>query len=477
MRASTTGHSLLEEGVRYAKADNFPMALKCFTKSLETAENEDDYNTMVASTGYIGNVYYNLNDYKRSLNYLLKGYDMAKKHNDSELQTSFLTNIVANYCKLHDVQKAHEYFSLLEKQKMTRQTDIYYLIYNRARMAMAEGDTATAIKHHEEALHYAKDNKMDEELSLFQYCELGEIYMKTGNFAKAIEYGHMCEQPAKRQKAFDLLISVYQLLWNANGAIGNDEEKTKYQTLCLSLSDSLFNRSNVFSADNELREYETRQTDEHIASLNGVINRQTLTIIVISLLLILLIVLSFLLFRNNRKLQFAHSTLLQKTRELQQQEKKNELLLSRLIDNKSAEPTTTTGNTPTATFSMENEQMKVLLAKIMKVMDDIKVITKPDFSLNSLAEAVESNTKYVSLIINETYGKNFKTLLNERRIREACRRFSDKDNYGNMTIQAVYEGVGYTNAVSFIRAFKKVNGMTPSEYLKIVSQETNEDEP
>ena len=42
----------------------------------------------------------------------------------------------------------------------------------------------------------------------------------------------------------------------------------------------------------------------------------------------------------------------------------------------------------------------------------------------------------------------------------------DTEHYGNVTMQAIYEEVGYTNNVSFIRAFKKVNGMTPSEYQR-----------
>lgn len=464
-KAATTGRELLQEGLDYAGNDNFPMALKCFAKSLETAGKEGDYSTMVASTGYIGNVYYNLNDHKRSLNYLLKGYDMAIAHNDTAIQVSFLTNIVANYCKLNDTENARHYFQLLERSHITRCVDKYYLIYNRARLAMVEGDTAAAINHHEQALQFAKDNRMGMEYSLFQYCELGEIYMKTGDYAKAIDYAKLCEPEAKREKAFDLLISVYQLLWNANAAAGNKQEEERYRGLYLSLSDTIFNRSTIFSADNELRDYEMRQTDEHIASLNGVITRQTLTIIAISVLLLLLLLLSFLLLRNNRKLRFAHSTLLQKTRELQQQEAKNERLLSQMFDGKNTESADETAQN--APSSMEKEQMKALLARIIKVMDDTNEIAKPDFSLNMLADAVGSNTKYVSQIINETYGKNFKTLLNERRIREACRLLADPNNYERMTIQAVYEEVGYTNAVSFIRAFRKINGMTPSEYLKI----------
>ena len=51
-------------------------------------------------------------------------------------------------------------------------------------------------------------------------------------------------------------------------------------------------------------------------------------------------------------------------------------------------------------------------------------------------------------------------------MREACRRLADREHYANQTMQALYESVGYTNSTSFIRAFKKVNGMTPSEYQR-----------
>ena len=109
-------------------------------------------------------------------------------------------------------------------------------------------------------------------------------------------------------------------------------------------------------------------------------------------------------------------------------------------------------------------------------MNDVEVISKSDFSLQMLADMVESNTKYVSWIINDTYKKNFKTLLNEHRIREACRRLADTEHYGNMTIQAIYEELGYNSAASFIQSFKKVNGITPSMYQKLRQQAVDDSE-
>ncbi len=84
-------------------------------------------------------------------------------------------------------------------------------------------------------------------------------------------------------------------------------------------------------------------------------------------------------------------------------------------------------------------------------------------------KTVKSNTKYVSFVINETYGKSFKTYLNEYRIAEACRRLVDQDNYGNFTIRAIHQELGFKTAASFVAAFRKVIGMTPSEYKKMHS--------
>jgi len=473
--AAMTGREWADKGLEYSKADNFPMAMRYFTKSMETAQREGDIHTVIVSTGYIANIYFNICDYTRSLQYLLKGYDMAVEQKDDKLIGSFLSNIVAAYCKMGDTAKAWQYYRALEDTPPGEDAAHfnYYLIYNRARIATAEGKYNEAIDYHEKALSIAMNGGGDTELVLFQYCEIGQLYLKMGEYAKAIEYGVKCIEPAKKGCEYDLLTSAYKMMADAYSLAGDTKNETEYRLNYLTLSDSLFNRNNIFSADKELVEYETRQTNEHIDSLNNVISRQTMTIIAVSVLSLLLIVLAIALFRYNRKLKMAHLTLVSKNQELQKAETDREKMLEQLLDKgKNAD------EMGKNSVGIDKEQANALLKKIMKVMGDISVIANPDFNLNSLADAVGSNTKYVSWIINDTYNKNFKTLLNEHRIREACKRLLDHERYGNMTIQAIYEEVGYTNAVSFIRAFKKVNGMTPSEYQKITEQNNyNEDTP
>lgn len=165
----------------------------------------------------------------------------------------------------------------------------------------------------------------------------------------------------------------------------------------------------------------------------------------------------FIVFRNNKRMNEGQLKLLAENRDI----------LAKTVDKVKA-------RNPTVKDGPEREKKQKLLGLINEVLNNVSSISDPDFSLQKLAEAVGSNTKYVSQVINEYYNKNFKTLLNEYRLREATRRLNDQEHYGNMTIQAIYEEVGYKNAVSFIRAFKRMYGITPSEYQKKVSEKRQE---
>lgn len=105
--------------------------------------------------------------------------------------------------------------------------------------------------------------------------------------------------------------------------------------------------------------------------------------------------------------------------------------------------------------------------KVDSILNDSETICTQGFSLSDLASRLGVNSTYVSRVINERYGRSFSSLVNEQRIKIACKRLRDQENYGNMTFEAIAESVGFSSRSTFIRAFKIVNGMTPSEYLAL----------
>jgi len=116
--------------------------------------------------------------------------------------------------------------------------------------------------------------------------------------------------------------------------------------------------------------------------------------------------------------------------------------------------------------TLDEDEKIVLSNRILKLFEDTEEIFATDFNLNKLSELVGSNYKNVSQIINEQFGKNFNQLLNEYRIKEACRRLNDIVRYGQYTIESIGEGVGYGSRSTFVTTFKKITGLTPSEFQK-----------
>ncbi len=73
----------------------------------------------------------------------------------------------------------------------------------------------------------------------------------------------------------------------------------------------------------------------------------------------------------------------------------------------------------------------------------------------------------VSQTINDVFQKNFARVVAEYRIKEACRRISDREQYGQLTIEAIAQSVGFRSRTSFSKVFKDFTGLTPTMYKKI----------
>ena len=106
-----------------------------------------------------------------------------------------------------------------------------------------------------------------------------------------------------------------------------------------------------------------------------------------------------------------------------------------------------------------------MMARIMEIMDGCEDVYSPEFTINTLAQMLDTNYKYVSQVINERTNGNFSTFINTYRIKEACRRING-GIMRNYTIEALSNSVGFKSRMSFFKAFKLQTGLTPSEYIR-----------
>lgn len=122
-----------------------------------------------------------------------------------------------------------------------------------------------------------------------------------------------------------------------------------------------------------------------------------------------------------------------------------------------------------STSNLNDEKRLGLVEKIEEAMDVREAYRDPEFSLDQLAELVGSNTKYVSQTINEAFGKNFSSYVNDYRVRKACRLLVEEGN-SRLTVKAIGESAGFKSQSSFTSVFRKSTGLTPSIYQKMARE-------
>jgi len=475
------GDVLLQEN-RYSEA------LEYYTAALDKAKVDGDTHIYNACIGNISSIYVIMGDPKRGLYYMQQGYHNSEQAGDSTMMSNFAINLVGVYCMLGDAENARVFF----RKQMQLATgdavhDQYYAVYNQAEIAAVEGRLDQAIFYYQAALRIATEHNMDSKFAIAQVQAIGGIYLRQKQYDKAIEQFNEAVRRAREAGNDNRLGESYYKLARTYEMIGDSVSAAKYMAKYVAISDSLYDSNRFSTANDKLFEFENAQNQKQIDRLTTRNHTQLFIILIMLLVAGIVTWLYLALRRKNRSLQQAQRLLIRKNDELLKSDAQNRNLLqlyaqereSTPHDGESSEEKGKADNEPAQDdnrndLGLTQEAINQLLRRITDVMEQVDVISDSDFGLAQLTQMVGSNVKYVSWVINEVYGKNFKTFLNEYRIKEACKRLRDHENYGNMTIQAIYQDVGFQSAASFINAFKKSMGMTPSTYQKLAREQQQE---
>jgi AraC-like DNA-binding protein len=114
-----------------------------------------------------------------------------------------------------------------------------------------------------------------------------------------------------------------------------------------------------------------------------------------------------------------------------------------------------------------NNGQSLVFKKIKEDLLDVMKSEKPyldqDLNIFTLAKRLNTNSKYLSQVINQEFNKSFVHFVNEYRIEEAKKILVRNSNY---TIEAQSQMVGFKSKSSFNIAFKRHTGITPSLFIQ-----------
>ena len=112
-----------------------------------------------------------------------------------------------------------------------------------------------------------------------------------------------------------------------------------------------------------------------------------------------------------------------------------------------------------------NIEIEEMVLKELKKFELSKDYLDSTFSIHQLAKNLNTNTSYLSSVINEKKGKTYRQYITELRINYLIKILTTNSKFRKYTIEALGEEIGYTNASSFSRSFKNFTGLTPTNYL------------
>jgi AraC-like DNA-binding protein len=112
---------------------------------------------------------------------------------------------------------------------------------------------------------------------------------------------------------------------------------------------------------------------------------------------------------------------------------------------------------------LRDEVANEYLTRIIEVTVKDKLYLDRDLTIHNISERTGISRHHITQVLNEKYGKNFFTFINEYRVKEVKKIFSDP-RYNHYTILAVAFDAGFNSKASFNSIFKSQTGLTPSEY-------------
>ncbi len=110
-----------------------------------------------------------------------------------------------------------------------------------------------------------------------------------------------------------------------------------------------------------------------------------------------------------------------------------------------------------------------LFNKIEQVVEEEQLFLNDSLSIHELGVKLNMNSKYLSEAINQQEDLNFNKYINAKRINYAKSLITD-DDYSNYSIEGIAKESGFRSKSTFNTTFKKITGLTPTQYKKMETQ-------
>lgn len=477
----------------YKKSYEYLLEAKELAESTKFYEKLPNIYNCIANILQLSKDGNNSNDASEVIAMLRKSFNMSLKQKDTQTLALAMDNLVtlsfnksANSCNISNEIKLFRKACGGKKEGDMLQASLLCSAYE----AYKRNDNAKAVAILEQSMKTVGDNPLAYRGILSSQGLITKIYAEAKQYDKAIASINTALDIARKNNSLDFITTLYRDLSGIYKEMGNTELANKWELEYLRINEKLQGDGQLASVKNVKFMRELNKANEQVRELS---EKRRLQNILFCCALVVMAVIGALLYRiyranrkirsNNRHLYRNYVDMLDKEEQARERRKLDEQriaeLETRIRDMESAAVAVSAGNDSKEVSQkvkyqnsrMTGDDAKELYAAVLGVMENSDEIYKLGFNVDRLSELVHSRPRYVSQAINQEYGSNFNSLLNEYRIKEACRRLGGNADYANMTIEGIAESVGFKSRTSFGALFKSITGLSPSAYQKISRME------
>lgn len=403
----------------------------------------------------LGMSYYRFKDYDRAIPLMHKairvgGYSLRP------------WNYLATYHQMNGRLDSAAYYHcaiLTSHEAMTEDPiNLAIAISNLGRIEMQQGNYTVARTMLEAGLDYVK-GRWDIGFTTGVRISLGECYLEQGYMDAALQQINDARQSVHEMGGGSplqyRLKYLYALQSRYYARQGRHDLEKAFQDSALTAStlyEQLSGRHVILLGEQQLQQAEAQLQAEQIARQKTVILYAAAALVIITGALLIII-------RLYRKRDAAYRVLAQKAKEWADSEALHPSLQANgVVTRMDASPE------PSSTLPPTEEDLRIM-ALAENEMTEKHLYREAGLTIDSFACQLGIRRNVFSHAINKVTGGNFNQYINSYRIKEAVRIISSTER-SKLYIEELYEGVGFSNRISFYRAFKQFTGLSPLEFQK-----------
>lgn len=329
-----------------------------------------------------------------------------------------------------------------------------------------KGDYKNAEKTYYDVVFLSSQNNQKDILCVANY-NLGDVYFTTKKYDKALVFFKKCDSLSEITKVNEidyLKSNFYQ------AKIYNIQKKPelayKHSRIYLDNYEKFEAKLNTEALEVNYKQGVDDLTDEMVSIEKKYKNEVFLSRGLKVFYVLLFVAIVFLLIKNIRDKNKAHKKMNALIEEFKANiEKKNnsEIVPEEILDEEMFELEEIHLKKENVTLSIDEAKENKIVEKLLALENKLEYLNA-DFTLSYVAKKIKTNTTYLSYVVNKRFGKSFGEYSNELKINYVINEMITNHMYRKYSTQAIAESVGFKNAVSFAKSFRKRTGVSPAQF-------------